>query len=361
MAQEKSGFALKIFHKILLTMVAVALIPLAGLLYISGYQLEQDWRQNASLNLTLTANGLVGKVNGWVDMNSRALRENATLPDMISMDAARQKPILKAIQDAYEWTYLVFTVRPDGQNVGRSDGNPAQYYGDRSYFRQVLEGRPLGQEVVIGKTSQKPALILAGPIRGAGDAVEGVIALAMQLVDVSQAIVGARIGETGFAILVDQQNKVIAHGQPQRVTQHLQDFSEHPALRAKDSAPGLIFYEEAGKRIVAHTQKTHLGWTLIVQQDYEDAFAPLLEARRNALILIACALVLVVVVAYALSRQLASPIWRLTTIAENISRGNFEVKIVGTGRRDEIGALARAIERMAVSIRMAFERLRKKV
>ncbi|QQS55985.1 MAG: HAMP domain-containing protein [Candidatus Competibacteraceae bacterium] len=50
----------------------------------------------------------------------------------------------------------------------------------------------------------------------------------------------------------------------------------------------------------------------------------------------------------------------LTAVAENISRGNFDRKIVGTERRDEIGALARAIERMAASIKLAFERLRKK-
>ena len=64
MTEAKSGFALKIFHKILLTMIAIALIPIGGLLYISGYQIERDWRQNANQNLTLTANGLVGKVNG---------------------------------------------------------------------------------------------------------------------------------------------------------------------------------------------------------------------------------------------------------------------------------------------------------
>lgn len=362
MTHDKSRFSLKIFHKILLTMLAVALIPLVGLLYISGYQLEQDWRRNSELNLTSTANGLVGKVNGWADTNLRVLRENAALPDMISMDAGRQKPILKAIQGAYEWAYLVFTVNRDGQNVGRSDDDPPQkyQYGDRSYFKQVAEGKPVGQEVVIGKTSQKPALILAAPIRGVGDSTDGALAMAMHLVDVSQVIVSAKIGETGFAILVDEKNKVIAHGRPQRISQHLQDLSAHPALSAKEAGPGLIVYEEEGKRIVAHTEKTTLGWTLIVQQDYDDAFAPLLEARRNALILIACALVLVVIVAYALSRQLARPIWELTTIAENISRGHFETQIAGIDRRDEIGALARAIERMAVSIKMAFERLRKK-
>jgi methyl-accepting chemotaxis protein len=137
-------------------------------------------------------------------------------------------------------------------------------------------------------------------------------------------------------------------------------MSGHPALGAATAGQGPIIYEQEGKRVVAHTRKTDLGWTLIVQQDYDDAFAPLLEARRNALILIVCALVLVVAFAYLLSRQLARPISELTAVAENLSRGNFETKIVGTERRDEIGALARAVERMAVSIKMAFERMRKK-
>jgi methyl-accepting chemotaxis protein len=360
MTEQSPRFTLKIFHKILLTMVVVALIPIAGLLYTSAYQLERDWRQHTTLNLSLTAGGLASKVNGWLDMNLRLLREHVALQDMISMDAARQRPLLKAVQSTYEWVYLAFSVGWDGQSVARSDDNPTQYYGDRNYFRQVMEGKPVGQEVVIGKTSQKPALILAGPIQTATQPVGGVMAMAMHLVDVSQVVVGARIGTTGFAILVDEKNQVIAHGKSEHVAETLQDLSAHPALRRPEASEAPIIYEEAGKSIVAHTRKINLGWTLIVQQEYDDAFAPLLEARRNALILIILTFLLVVAFAYGLSRQLAKPIWELTAIAENISRGAFEAKIVGVERRDEIGSLARAIERMAVSIKMAFERLRKK-
>ena len=362
MTEEKQRFTLKIFHKILLTMIVVALIPLAGLMYIGGYQIEENWRQNANLNLTLTANGLVGKVNGWVDMNLRVLRENATLPDIVSMDPVRQQPILKAIENTYEWVYLSFTAKGDGQSAGRSDDNPTQNYADRNYFKQVMAGKPLGQDVVIGKTSQKPALILAAPIHAAGTAkpVAGVMAIAMQLVDVSQVVTGTKIGATGFAVLVDDKNRVIAHGKPEKVASALQDFSAHPALRRTESAQEPAIYEEEDRRVVVYTQKTALGWTLMVQQDYDDAFGPLLEARKNALLLIALALLLVIAVAFALSRQLSNPIVQLTEVAENISRGNFETPIVGAERLDELGALARAIDRMAVSIKMAFERLRRK-
>jgi len=70
--------------------------------------------------------------------------------------------------------------------------------------------------------------------------------------------------------------------------------------------------------------------------------------------------VLVSAVAYWLGHRLADPIRRLTTLADNISRGEMSGKILETERGDEIGALARAIERMSVSIQMAMGRLRKR-
>lgn len=359
MADKARGFSLNIFERILFTMILVALIPLGGLVYISGYQQQADWQQNVNRQLELTARGLATRVNGWIDTNLRALRENASLPDIVSMSTERQKPVLKVMQSAYEWSYLVFTAAPDGKNIGRSDDNPLTYYGDRNYFLQVLSGAQSGQEVLIGRTSGKPALILAAPIRSAPDKVDGVIALAMHLVDVSEAVVGTKIGETGYAILVDERNKAIAHGRPQQVSQALQDLSAHPALATVGSGQAVVF-EENGRRVVAFTQKLNLGWTLIVQQDYDEAFAPLVESRRSAVLLTIIALVMVGGIAYLLSRQLARPIGELTRVAEEISRGSFDARIEGTGRRDEIGALARAVERMATSIRVAVERLRKK-
>lgn len=99
MAEESSGFAVKIFQ-----MIAVTLIPFTRLLYIGDYQFERDCRQNYELNLALTTNGLVGKVNGWLGTKLRILRENTALSDVVSMDAARLKPLLSAIQSTWHRT-----------------------------------------------------------------------------------------------------------------------------------------------------------------------------------------------------------------------------------------------------------------
>lgn len=63
--------------------------------------------------------------------------------------------------------------------------------------------------------------------------------------------------------------------------------------------------------------------------------------------------------AVAFSRTISRPIAELTDAAEKISRGDFEQPIQGTERQDEIGSLARAVERMEMSIQVAMNHLRK--
>jgi HAMP domain-containing protein len=48
----------------------------------------------------------------------------------------------------------------------------------------------------------------------------------------------------------------------------------------------------------------------------------------------------------------------LTAVAEDISRGRFEQELPEVDRGDEIGALARAIERMTRSLQLAMSRLK---
>ncbi len=356
--REKTGF--KIVYQILITMFVVAVIPLCGLWYISIYQANQEWTENIYQKLIDSTESVTRSVDEWTAMNFLLLAQNAEIPAMRSMDAKLQHDVLKTIVGSYPWIYLAHVILPDGQNLGRSDDEAPKFYGDREYFKQVLGGRPFGQQLLIGKTSGKPAVTLSAPIKGDGLKSLGVLAVAMTLEDLSKTVTKIKIGKTGFAILVDEKNRLIAHGRGE-ISSELQDFGAHPALSQKNRIDGNSFtFNENGMKIVAFTQKTKQGWTLIVQQDYKEAYAAAEISQRNALILLVITLVTVVMIAYLLARRLSTPIRNLTVIADEISRGNLNATILETNRSDEIGALARAIQRMGVSLQMAFERLRKK-
>ena len=107
-------------------------------------------------------------------------------------------------------------------------------------------------------------------------------------------------------------------------------------------------------------QTTAQGWTMVTQQAYSEAYAPVRAANIRALAILAITLLAVLMVAYMLSERLSSPIRKLTEIANEMSRGRLFTDIPEAKRRDEIGALAAAIDRMGTSIRLAMERLRAK-
>ncbi len=351
-------FRFSIFYKILTTMLLVAVIPLVAIWYINHQTAEKHLTQNVQQRLGGISDKLVAVVNDWVSANHKVLLQNGALPEMASMNARTHNPVLRTVLNEYAWSYLVFTIRPDGMNVGRSDGKEPIDYGDRVYFKQVMDGAPLGKQVVISKTTGKPSLILSAPIHGPNKNLVGVIAMGTSLTDISDTITKLAIGTTGYAFLLDQDGKVVAHQKPE-YTATMADLSKHPAFLGRSNDPArVVVFDEGGRQVIAHAQKTKQGWTLVAQQDYDEAFRALSEANRNALILLVITLVIVSYVAYLLAQRLSRPIRNLTLIADEISRGQLDIKIQEVNRRDEIGALAAAIERMGVSIRMSLQKLR---
>lgn len=369
MATQQTSGGFKIFPQVLLTMFLVALIPLAGFWYLNNVRVQREMRANAEQNLREASDKVAERVGGWADLNLRVLKQNAQLAGLTSMETERQVPILRSLSETYEWVFLAQVVGMDGYMTARSDDEPvfnpdgtkAEFRGDRSYFQNTVETETISQEVIISRTTGKPALNLASPLFGPDQELVGVFSTNSALADISEAVTNIEIGETGFAILVDDKGNAIAHGNldldnldlPE---DELLNLSEHPALVGGELKQQAVF-EESGKRVVAYTQEVGPGWRLIVQQDYADAFASVIEARRNAFILLAATVLLVVVVASLMARRLVKPIQSLTRAADDMSRGQLEVNISETSRGDEIGALARSVERMGVSIKMAFEEL----
>lgn len=354
---QKSSFRVGIFSRILIVMVLISIFPVALNWFISNVNNSERISNNVDQRLLDTATSLGTFVDGWMEMNIRMLKQNSSLASIKSMDGAAQKPVLESIVQEYDWNYLAFTVNTEGQNISRSDDKGLKDYSDRNYVKQVIAGRDLAQQVLIGKTSGKPALVLASPLKNRAERAFGVLAIAMTLTDISEKIAGSRIEQTGFAFLIDEFGKVIAHPN-EEFTNKRKDFSTHPAyLKLSPGKKTRVMFIENGRKIVSMVTPIKQGWSLIVQQDYEEAFAEIEKANQQAMYIFVATLVLALVVAFFVSRRLASPIRRLTHVADEISRGTLTTQVSDTQRNDELGDLARAVERLGISVRLATERL----
>lgn len=355
--KKKAGMGLT--AKVVMLMLLVSLLP-GGVYFVLSFKQTNDriYIDNERFGQQITA-ALATDVEGWIDKNIRVLKAVAEMPAMRSMNRYEQEVLLKTVQKQYDWMYLVFTTDTFGMNVARNDGKDLKDYSDRQYVQDVMAGNPIAWQNLIGKTSKKPSLVLAVPIIQNSETV-GVLAAAMTRDTISQRIATWRQGKTGYAFLVDENGKVIAHQIPEFV-QKEKDLSRHPLITAANANQGgLIEFNGAnGKEEIGFASKIDLGWVLAIQQAKDEAFQSLTEAQRYAMILFGATFIVVVIIALLASRAIVKPIRTLTDAANRISVGELGVEIKAKSG-DEIGDLAEAITRMQDSIRLSIERLRRR-
>ena len=356
---QKVRFGL--FGKIITVMLIVSLLPFAIFWGITLRETNERIRTDTEALMAQTARGLGNQVDGWINNNVSILRTAANLPEVITMDGEQQKPILETIQKQYPWMYLVFTVGTDGMEIARNDDVPLKDYSDRQYYKSIMRGKNLSWQTLIGKTSKKPSLVLAVPIKSENQTI-GIMAAAMTVDDISKNIATWKKGKTGYAFLVDEKGYVISHPNRQYIAKR-KNLNSHPLIanyRKKGWTTITTRFNMPNDRsALGHVRSNNYGWALALQQEEEEVFSALNRVQKFALTLLGCTILLVAVIAWFSARAIVTPMMKLTDAAERMSLGELNVKI-DIKSRDEIGLLAQAIGRMQTSLRLAMNRLRRK-
>jgi len=348
-----------IFGKLFLAFLLAALVPLLITWYYARDRAVEDASQLGEQQLKSVANRLGDKVEAWLRINQQSLLEHASTAAMQSMRAETQRPILISLSLLQPWSFLVFTIGADGMSVARNDNLAPINYSDRVYFKDVANGKPVGQQVVISRTINKPSWVVAVPIRDSYGRFIGALAKSNALTEITDVLVNERIGRTGRALLLAPDGKLIAQTGAV-MDKELLDLSAHPAFKIGSAGGEIARYIDDGKPVLARMRKTRLDWVVAVQMPEDEVFERVRQTDLYMLRLLGVAAAIAALFALVVAPSIANPIRRLTAITEEISRGNFEQEVKESSRSDEIGALARSIERMTKSLRIALTRLSEK-
>lgn len=251
-------------------------------------------KEQAREQMDSTAQNISTHVTRWEEMVVLALKNLSLQPDIVSMHAANQKPVLESMGLTYSQMYLISTTNKQGINIARNDGNEAIDYHDRAWFKGAISGNEITSQTLISRTTGEPALCLSTPIRSqvdrardpgsqifhkvvSGDslwqiasryktsvdslvalnvlenpsrltvgnsiripdgalsnkdkAILGVAMLCTSLSDLAQEVGAVTLGKTGYAFLVDSEGQVLAHPNPEIIRSgQLNDLSTYPPV-----------------------------------------------------------------------------------------------------------------------------------
>ena len=295
----------KLRGRTLLAVIAVV-PPILGGIGFTSYRAIKIIHRDAEEIIGLEAEKLEGNVSQWVKTNVLALKNMSEQPDIISLDPKRQEPVLKTALAHYDNLYLAHTGNLAGINIARSDGKSPKNYSDRFWFKGATAGNDVTEQTLIGKTSKKPALCTAAPVKQTG-AIVGTITTCSSLDAIAEQVGQIDLGQTGVAIVVNNKGQVVAHSDPQYTSgDKLADFAQYPPVAniMAGNQGTFTFTDDAGTDWVADGRSLSNGWAAITLQHSSEAFA----AERQFLLVAVAVIVFVLLITSILVRESVSSV-----------------------------------------------------
>lgn len=181
----------------------------------------------------------------------------------------------------------------------------------------------------------------------------GVIGIDILLDSIQDITNQVKIGDKGYAILLDKDRKYIAHPTMEGGTEAKEEFFS----KMYEQESGTFNYNfEGNKKIMEYITNDLTGWKIggtVVSEEISDAAAPIF---KNTVLIIVIAMILGIVIIYFIVRSIIKPISKLKEQAITVSNGNLTENIK-INSKDEIGDLALAFNDMAHKLREVIQQI----
>ncbi len=179
-----------------------------------------------------------------------------------------------------------------------------------------------------------------------------------------------RVGQEGFALLVGEEQRIIAHGNPNKkglvAIAVLPDARKTPGqefaqqLVTNPNTPRTTKYQDLNgmEMLAAGAPVPRLPWVVIVEQPTDEAFALASRLQNQLLIAIGLALLGTVILGWLWGRSFITRIFALTRATQAIAEGRMNERVAVAGK-DEIRQLGDAFNSMADRLVQLQEDVRK--
>jgi signal transduction histidine kinase len=163
-----------------------------------------------------------------------------------------------------------------------------------------------------------------------------------------------RVGSQGYALIVGEDGRLIAHGNPDE-KRHIADPDQSQASEEIKFAadfrggkePSPEYRDENGQTMLAAAAvMSDPSWTVIVEQPKTEALATAHTIERQLIAAIFLAVLGTVILGYLWGRSFIRRIFALTKVTRSIAEGKLETRVELSGQ-DEIRELGDAFNTMA--------------
>ncbi len=398
-------------NKLIVSFLAVALIPLILITLINKHTTQKTLKDNAQQALVAVASQTATSIDSFIDNNLSNVRVESILPGLAKYLSLSVEEKLGNVDEKVAGDILRSLSRRDfinifsyalldlqGRNVldtytpdiGKDESN-------RDYFIQPLKTNlPYASAMRLTGDSNLVKIYFSSPVRNIKGDTIGILRVSYNATVIQQLISKPTdfAGSESFAILLDENYIRLAHSKipeltfksvvplPQNLVQQLQADHRLPVLPAAELSTNLPILKKglddttkkAKSTSYLTTKLTETGnqwnslaiaplttkpWFVIFAQPQAAFLAPIQAQTNTALMLAAIIAGMVTIAAVVMGQILTKPLISLTKKVSQFTAGNLNIR-VKIRAKDEIGNLANSFNNMIERIQNYTESLEAK-
>jgi PAS domain S-box-containing protein len=354
---ERLSFIHRISTKILvtLTLVSVLAVITTGtvLVTLSGTTLRSSISER---NLQI-ARRASNEIDLYVEASIRDIKATAEILSAVK-DPWIQDILLENLALTFKRFQSISLVEASGEVIASTRLDD---HGGQSVDPQVLTRALSGQTYLspVGLTAENLPYLTIAMSAGEPGLHHRALVADIALRDIWDLVDDISFGRQGEALLVSEDGVLIAHPDKTRVmNESVGPF--HPCGGEPVPAEGRVStYDPNGGSglLVACAPVESLDWWVVIQQPLAEAFLPTKSVLLRSTVLLALMLSVAILASFLLARMFSEPLNMLLAGTYRIGRGDLDHRI-DLQRKDEIGRLSTAFNRMVEDLRQWSLRLR---
>ena len=352
----------RITSRFVLLIATAAVLPLVvyGVVSVTSLRSGTDASvREGNLNVAKQAAEQVGL---YMRNNARVLQSLASTLGSTGLSAWQQEQTLrKFVLDFPEFREITVFDAGDTAIVTSALGDTklhvpdaARRHPDRPYISPLRVDDDL-----------LPTTTIAAPLpRSQGDVAWVVGEISLE--ELWRMVGKIRVGSHGYALIVSDEGKLIAHGNPDEKrhvadtdqTHAAQELAYAKAFRAGNPPPSYVENGELMLPVAAEVPGSEPPWLVMVEQPMAEAMATAKRLENQLLISIVLFLIVTIVVGYLWAKGFIQRIFALTRVTRSLAEGRMETRVALSGH-DEIRELGDAFNSMADKLVELQENIRK--
>ncbi len=240
-------------------------------------------------------------------------------------------------------------------------------YSDREYVRQAMQGNVFVSEPLISKVTGALSIMVAAPLYAEGDAqksIVGVVYFVPQETFLNDIVSAIQIGKNSRAYMINKSGGTIADITLETITvQNIEEEAKENAslnelaaihARMREGENGFGSYVSEGHKMfaayapVADTD----GWSIAVTAPQINYLASTRDAMVINIVVIVISMLLSVVVALVLARNIGMPMKACVNRMKLLVEGDLDTPMPRITNKDETGALVKSTESLVEGLRI---------